>query len=399
VIQGSALLRRLRFPVYLLVDLALLVPLLVSALLSRLAIRPYDVGLGPEPLVNHVHHKRALEQWHYRVRTFVNHTYHVTDNFDWKLQFPPGLNYLTQPLLFVAACWRFRCLYFSFRGGPLGATVLLWRLEPFLYGLAGVKTVVMPYGSDVQNPVHTPNLLLRNAIAHDYPLHRHGRRRIAAQIDLWTRRADHVIAGCDWVDYLYHWDTLLLAHFSIDTDEWKPAVAPVSARPGHPLRVLHAPNHRMIKGTAHFVRAVEELRQEGVAIDLVIAERVPNERIQELIAQCDVVADQLVIGWYALFALEGMALEKPVLCYIRPDLRRFYIDAGLLAEDELPIVDCSIRSVKDTLRRLVLARDTLPALGRRGREFVLRHHSLEAIGATFDRINRSLSLAPPGDGA
>jgi len=51
------------------------------------------------------------------------------------------------------------------------------------------------------------------------------------------------------------------------------------------------------------------------------------------------------------------------------------------------------------LRRLALARDTLPTLGRRGREFVLRHHSLEAIGAAFDRINRSLGLAPSGDGA
>jgi glycosyltransferase involved in cell wall biosynthesis len=399
VIQGSALLRRLRFPVYLLVDLTLLVPLLASALLSRLAVRPYDVGLGPEPLVNHVHHKRALEQRHYRVRTFVNHTYYVTENFDWKLRFPPGLNYLTYPLLFLAACWRFRCLYFSFRGGPLGATVLLWRLEPFFYGVAGVKTVVMPYGSDVQNLLHTPNLLLRDAIARDYPLHRHARRRTAARLDLWTRRADHVIAGCDWVDYLYHWDTLLLAHFSIDTDEWKPAGAPMTTNAVRPLRVLHAPNHRAIKGTEHFVRAVEELRQEGVAIELVIAERVPNERIRELIFQSDVVADQLVIGWYALFALEAMALEKPVLCYIRADLRRFYIDAGLLREDELPVVDCSIASVKDVLRRLALARDTLPALGRRGREFVLRHHSLEAIGAAFDRINRSLSLAPSGDGA
>jgi glycosyltransferase involved in cell wall biosynthesis len=399
VIQERAFLRRLRFLVYLLVDLVLLVPLLGGALLSRLAVRPYDVGLGPEPLINHVHHKRALEQRHYRARTFVNHTYYVTDNFDWKLRFPRGLNYLTHALLFLAACWSFRCLYFSFRGGPLGGTVWLWRLEPFFYSLAGIKTVVMPYGSDVQNLLHTPNLLLRNAIALDYPLHRHGRRRTASQLDLWTRHASHVIAGCDWVDYLYHWDTLLLAHFSIDTDEWKPTAAPAVATKPRRLRVLHAPNHRAIKGTAHFVRAVAELQEEGIAIELVIAERMPNERIRELMAECDVVADQLVIGWYALFALEAMALEKPVLCYIRPDLRRFYIDAGLLGEDELPVVDCSIGSVKDVLRQLALAQESLPALGRRSRAFVLHHHSLEAIGAAFDRINRSLGLVPSADQA
>ena len=37
-------------------------------------------------------------------------------------------------------------------------------------------------------------------------------------IDRWTTHSDHVISGCDWVDYMHHWDTLMSAHFSIDIE-------------------------------------------------------------------------------------------------------------------------------------------------------------------------------------
>ena len=54
-----------------------------------------------------------------------------------------------------------------------------------------------------------------------------------------------------------------------------------------------------------------------------------------------------------MFALEAMALEKPVLCFLRPDLLEFYIAADLLEPGEIPIINCSPATVKDTLRQLV----------------------------------------------
>ncbi len=70
----------------------------------------------------------------------------------------------------------------------------------------------------------------------------------------------------------------------------------------------------------------------------ILAERVPNEKIRALMATVDIIADQLIIGWYAMFALEGMAMEKPVLCYLRDDLEKLYEATGLIQIDELPIV-------------------------------------------------------------
>ena len=378
--------------------------LVLLALRARFRRKPIDVGLGPEPLINNVYHKKALERYGYRAETFVNYVSHITDQFDVRGDqlIPLRSTRLRKPLKYVASLWlfaraltRYRCLYIYFDGGTLGlTTALLWRIEPLLYKLAGVQVVVMPYGSDVQEMSRSPNLLFKHVYSMDYPQLRLRRRTTAAKIDLWTRRADHVIGGCEWVDYMYYWDTLMLAHFSIDVEMWRPAADRPAPSPEEPFRVLHAPNHRAIKGTSHFHQAVADLRAEGWNIELVILEKVSNDAVRQVMAEVDVVADQLIIGWYAMFALEAMAMEKPVLCYLRPDLEHLYTAAGLIAPGEIPIVNCSVGTVKDTLRELIIRRDTLPALGARSRRFVLAHHSIDAVGGVFDKINREIGVRP-----
>ena len=379
-------------------------PFLIGlALLSRLSPRPIDVGLGPDPMINNVYHKKALVQQGYSAETFVNDIYFITNEFD-RIFMPKffGMRLLIRlsNLLFLFAIFRYRCLYVYFNGGALNTTVMLWRFEPQLYRLAGVRTVVMPYGSDVQDLLRTPNLLFRHVMANDYPLHRNSRKIITKKIDIWSSHADHVISGCDWVDYMHFWDTLMVAHFSIDIERWQPTEGASVAAPvdsGRPFRVLHAPNHKAIKGSDFFTRAVEELRAEGESIELVLVQNLPNEEIRKLIDTVDIVADQLIIGWYAMFAIEAMAMGKPVLCYLREDLKRLYIDAGLILENEIPLIDCSTTNVKNVLRELMHDPSRLKDAALRGPEYVRRHHSTEAVGDVFGRINKAIGINPTSD--
>jgi glycosyltransferase involved in cell wall biosynthesis len=384
----------------------LLVAVVAVAALARFKPKRIDVGLGPEPLINNVYHKRALELYGYSAETFVSAVYFITDEFDVRcdLRFSKGalrhvpllpevlrlLYLLTLPLL------RYRCLYIYFNGGPMGMVFrsrLIKDLEPRLYKLARVKVVAMPYGGDVHEMARCRNLLFKNAMAGEYPNFRFRRRDVAEQVDRWTRHANHVVSGCDWVDYMYHWDTLMLGHFSIDLEHWKPAQSGGDREQG-PLRVLHAPNHRKIKGTGYFVKAIDELRNEGVNVELTMLEKVPNDEIRRTLETVDIVADQLVVGWYAMFALEGMAMEKPVLCYLRQDLLDFYSEAGLIASGDIPIVNCSPETVKDEIRALCRDRKRLLEIGRRSRQYVAEHHSLEAVGAVWNRVNRAIGVEP-----
>jgi glycosyltransferase involved in cell wall biosynthesis len=359
------------------------------------APRPVDVGLGPLPAINTPHHKRCLQRYGYRAESFVYYTWYFTQEFD--VNFGKYCPRAIGPYVSYVFClFRYKCLYLYFSGGPLGFTTLLARCEPFLYQLAGITTVVMPFGADVDILTRSKNRLMVHAFAKDYPGFRHSRRRTIALVDAWTHGADHIISGCDWVDFLYYWDTLMLAHFAVDTDLLKPRERAASSDdPRRPLRLLHAPNHRNLKGTQHLIDAVHELRADGVAIELHVVEGVSNAEVPAFIENADVVVDQLVLGWYAMFAIEAMSLEKPVVCYIRPDFLDLYIGAGLLKPDELPLIDASIHTIKLTLRQLAeRPREELQDIGKKSRVFVERHHSIEAVGRVFDRINRVLGLAP-----
>jgi glycosyltransferase involved in cell wall biosynthesis len=374
-------------------DIILIVPIFLLTCIARYYPKRIDVGLGPEPLINNVYHKKALEKAGYSAQTFVSEVYYITDDFDIRadLIFKYPFNVLRYYYLYIISIFRYRCLYIYFNGGPLFITCILAKFEPFLYRLANVKTVVMPYGGDIQEMSRCPNLLFKNSVCRDYPQHRYRRRKIASKIDLWIKHADHVIGGADWVDYIYYWDTLMLGHFSIDLDKWKPVTHTHERSNTDTLfRILHAPNHPNIKGTHYLIQAVEQLKEEGYPIELTILQKVPNYEIQKKMSEVDLIADQFVIGWYAMFAIEAMALEKPVLCFIREDLEEFYINAGLLKINELPLIHCTPGSIKKILCELIQNREKLNEIGKKSRKFVEKHHSLEYVGSVFSEINHSI---------
>jgi len=183
----------------------------------------------------------------------------------------------------------------------------------------------------------------------------------------------------------------MLGHFSIDTDLWTP-LEKNGADKSTRLRILHAPNHPNIKGTDALIAAIEQLKSEGLDIELILLRGVPNSEIREAMADADLVADQFVIGWYAMFAIEAMAMGKPVLCYLREDLIELYVKAGLVAEDEIPLINTDLRDIAAKIRWAYHNREEIRALGRKGREFVKMHHSTEYVGSVFAEILNEIGI-------
>ena len=106
---------------------------------------------------------------------------------------------------------------------------------------------------------------------------------------------------------------------------------------------------------------------------------VPNDRALELYRTADLVFDQCLIGFHGYFALEAMAMGKPVVCFIRKP-REYLLDG-----EECPIVNAAADRLEATLRDLLGDRRRLHQLGRQGRRYVEKHFSLGAFAGRLQR--------------
>jgi len=364
-----------------------------------------DVGLGPEPMINNIYHKKALEHSGYSAETFVGSVYFITSDFDYRADLQNYnkywvLKYFSGVILFLRAISRYKCVYIYFHGGPLSGYSFLKNIESQLFKLGNTRVLVMPYGGDVNDMTLAVNLKFKHAIDVDYPEFYKRNENVREQIKRWTMGADKVVSGCDWVDYMYHWDKLMIAHFSIDTErilEFKNPdyVLPKTFSKDRPLKILHAPNHKSMKGTSFIEQAVKDLQTEGYPIELILMQKQPNATILKTISEVDIVADQLVIGWYAMFALEGLSLSKPVICFLREDLLELYMFAGLIkSREELPFLNTDVFGVKKVLEQVLNGEIDLEKIKDKCIPYVNKHHSISYIGSVFDELNQQMGIIP-----
>lgn len=156
---------------------------------------------------------------------------------------------------------------------------------------------------------------------------------------------------------------------SLDPRKWKPG-APRASDPRP--RVLHAPTNRGIKGTRFLAEAVADLQAEGFDFEFELVTGRTRAELRPLYESADVVVDQLLLGWYGGLAVEAMALERPVVAYIREDDLSF-VPAEMRAE--IPVVRAEPHTIHEVLKQLLTERrGELAELGRRGRDYVCRWH-------------------------
>jgi glycosyltransferase involved in cell wall biosynthesis len=339
---------------------------------------------GTTPIVNLRNSVRADRLYGYESASLVYRLFHPGDRPAFDYVWRPfarvrGLRQLGPYGAFLWAGLRFDIFCFYFNGGLLAETPF-WRAELPLLRLAGKRIVVWPYGGDARVPSATRARGGWNAYTDVPPgAEDTNEDQVRARLGSFGRWANVVVGCADILEELPRLDGVL--PYPFDADAWQPAEADADGI----VRVVHAPNHRHYKGTAYLERAVEQLRAEGLRVELVMVEGLPNDEARRIYERADVVADQFLIGAYALFAIEGMALGKPVLCYLNPRFARHHPEWA-----ESPIVNVDPDTLVDELRRLVTDAELRRELGARGPEYVRRVHSLEAVGERLDALYRRL---------
>ena len=393
---------------------ALVAPFLLAACLVAAALsranggprKPPRLVWGPTPIISNKYWSGALSRagWQSTTLMYPPPSISKKEDFDlyvlelvpWPLiNRLPGLDRRVKQLLnpyicFVYALLKFDVFHHPMRGGYLMLTPL-WRLEAPLLKLAGKKTIIIPFGGDFYMYSRVADTSLRHALLLSYPELARTERQTERRVRYWERRADAVVPGFMGADGLARWDALPFAPWSIDTSEWRPRRS-YSNNDGTngPVRVLHTPNHRGFKGTEFLVRAVEGLRAEGLKVELLLAEGVPNAEVRRLMAEeADILAEQFVATAYAMSGIEGMASGLPVMAnlgneaYTRPFRRWSYLE-------ECPVLSTSPETLKGNLRALVVDPALREELGRAGRSYVEKYHSEGAARALFGELYKKV---------
>jgi hypothetical protein len=181
----------------------------------------------------------------------------------------------------------------------------------------------------------------------------------------WTERAGaRVVGSYDAIRWVP--DAQVIPP-GIDVQSIEPAPPSLSERP----LVVHAPSSRARKGTEHVVSACAEL-----GVDLEIVEGLDHREAFERYRRAGVVVDQLNAGWYGVFAIEAMALGKPVVTFLHDEaVRRTEEAFGL----EVPIVNATRETLVDALRPLVESGGERQRVGAASRAYAAEVHDLERM--------------------
>jgi glycosyltransferase involved in cell wall biosynthesis len=153
----------------------------------------------------------------------------------------------------------------------------------------------------------------------------------------------------------------------LDLRQFTPVPPSDSPRP----LVVHAPSNREKKGTQYVIDACAQL-----PVELDIVEGVPHEAARDRYARADIVVDQLRAGWHGVFALESMALGKPVVTYLKPDVvERSAEGYGI----RLPVVPATTDTLVEALRPLVEQPALRRQVGAASRAYVEQVHDIDRV--------------------
>ena len=253
-----------------------------------------------------------------------------------------------------------------------------WEFE-YLHRLG--KVVIFTFrGCDLRSRTRNMQLFpeLNCCQECDYPVGSCDTEYQRSQIRKARRFGDHFfVTTPDLREFLDGSQHLPFIHpYAVDMDAIvaKPRTAGV-------FRVVTSSNHHGIDGTRFVVDAVERLQREGEAIELIVVEKQPYREALSIYKSADVYVGKLRLGYYNNANIETMMLGVPNMSFVRDRFQSIAPDC--------PIIQTTPDTVYERLRTYLHRRDELAEIGRRGIEFVRRHHAPEMLARQLiDEYNR-----------
>lgn len=179
------------------------------------------------------------------------------------------------------------------------------------------------------------------------------------------------------------------SHFkfkSVDPDIFKPDIEipeEYLLPPTKNLRVLHSSFIKNsgrgilgkdIKGSRYVHNAIEKLKRNGYSIELLYIDDLPSNVMRFYQVQSDIVVDQLIYGHWGSTAIECWALGKPVIGYLNPKWKEFFLKS-FPEHKELPLIEANTENIYEIIKNLLDNKSLIKKIGNRSREFVMKQYN------------------------
>ncbi|MFC1932955.1 glycosyltransferase family 4 protein [Chloroflexota bacterium] len=249
-----------------------------------------------------------------------------------------------------------------------GRTLLPKGLDLPWLKRTGKKVFVHFRGSDIRNRdfvFHpTEHFLGYNDHSTPPPIQSPEQRKILGR---WRRYTDGMFVSTP--DLLEIVPEAKLVPQTVDLSQWDYQLEPLGESP-EVIRIAYPAS--INKGTEIIQRAIEDLKSRGYPVELVIIKDIPYREVAELYKACQIGIDNLLpLGWHGAISVELMALGRPVICYINPELAS--------QRKDLPIVSATPRDLTKKLEALIRDRELRRSLGQQGRAYVEKWHDVNHI--------------------
>lgn len=148
-----------------------------------------------------------------------------------------------------------------------------------------------------------------------------------------------------------------------------------------PIKIVHAPTNKSVKGSVYFENAIEKLKQK-YNITYQRIEKTDHENAISIYSEADIVLDELIIGTYGSLTMECMAMGRCVVTFINPDFKTPH-------DESIPVWTANIDNVYERIEELILSFEQRAKLAISGRSYVERNNSLDIIGAKLLELYQS----------
>lgn len=147
--------------------------------------------------------------------------------------------------------------------------------------------------------------------------------------------------------------------------------------------VVHAPSQQAFKGTEYVRQAVERLKERGFNFRYVEVTGTNHEDAIPIYATADLVIDQVCAGAHGVLAVEAMALGKPVVCYVMPELIQTYPEG-------FPIINANPETLEAVLAEWLQRPEDRHTVGIESRAYAERVHDHRRVASRLAEVYKNL---------